>query len=112
MDEVELFPGYVAKAGIGTLPRAELLNYTGLEMLQRMIDGHYPAPAISQRMNFVLTEASEAGRYFVGCPVRATSIRLVRSMAAGLRPFSIPRLAAACTRRSPRARVMRPSNSM
>jgi len=68
MDEVELFPGYVAKAGIGTLPRAELLNYTGLEMLQRMIDGHYPAPAISQRMNFVLTEASEGRAVFRGLP--------------------------------------------
>ena len=67
-DEVEIFPGYVARRGIGALPREELLNYTGLEMLQRMIDGHYPAPPISQRMNFALTEVSQGVAVFRGLP--------------------------------------------
>lgn len=68
MSEVEIFPGYVAKHGFGALPREELLNYTGIEMLQRMIDGHYPAPPIAQRMNFVLTEVSEGRAVFRGLP--------------------------------------------
>jgi uncharacterized protein (TIGR00369 family) len=68
MDEVEIFPGYIAKRGIGALPRGELLNYTGLEMLQRMIDGHYPAPPISQRMNFALTQVTHGIAVFRGLP--------------------------------------------
>ncbi len=68
MEEVELFPGYVATRGVGPLPRGELLSYTGLEMLQRMIDGLYPAPPISVRMNFALTEASPGVAIFRGLP--------------------------------------------
>ena len=37
MSEVELFPGYVAKLGLGTIPHADLALYTGLEF-QRIID--------------------------------------------------------------------------
>lgn len=68
MNEVELFPGYVATRGVGALPRDELLNHTGLEMLQMMIDGHYPAPPISQRMNFVLTRVGHGVAEFRGLP--------------------------------------------
>ncbi|MGB3502089.1 MAG: PaaI family thioesterase [Mesorhizobium sp.] len=68
MDDVEIFPGYVSRRGIGSLPREDLPKYTGLEMLQRMLDGHYPAPAISQRMNFILSEVGEGRAVFRGLP--------------------------------------------
>jgi len=68
MSEVEIMPGYVFRKGIGTLPRDELPNYTGLEMLQRLIDGHYPGPSIGARMNFILTEVSPGRAVFRGLP--------------------------------------------
>ena len=41
---------------------------TGLELLQRTIDGHYPAPPIGERLNFGLTEVSEGRAVFRGLP--------------------------------------------
>jgi len=67
-EAVELYPGYVAKKGIGTIPREDLALYSGLELLQRMIDGHYPAPSIGQRLNFGLSEVSEGRAVFRGLP--------------------------------------------
>jgi uncharacterized protein (TIGR00369 family) len=68
MSEVELFPGHVSRLGIGTLPHGDILNFTGLEMLQRLIDGLYPAPPIAALMNFTLTEISEGRAVFRGLP--------------------------------------------
>lgn len=68
MSEVEIFPGYVAKRGLGTLPHADIAHYTGLEMLQAMIDQKYPAPPISATMNFALTEVAEGRAVFRGLP--------------------------------------------
>jgi hypothetical protein len=66
--EVELFPGYVAKLGLGTLPHEDIDRYTGLEMLQRLIDQQYPAPPINAVINFALTEVSEGRAVFRGGP--------------------------------------------
>ena len=68
MSEVELFPGYVSPLGIGTIPHEQVAQYSGLEFLQRLIDGHYPAPSIGARMNFGLTEVSEGRVVFRGVP--------------------------------------------
>lgn len=68
MTAVELFPGYVAQRGIGTIPREDVGLYSGIELLQRLIDGHYPAPPIGERLNFGLTEVSEGRAVFRGLP--------------------------------------------
>jgi uncharacterized protein (TIGR00369 family) len=68
MSEVELFPGYVAPLGLGTIPHEDIVKYTGLELLQRVIDGKYPAPSIGARMNFGLVEVSEGRAVFKGLP--------------------------------------------
>lgn len=68
MTAVELFPGYVAQKGIGTIPREDVALYSGIELLQRLIDGHYPAPPIGERLNFGLTEVSEGRAVFRGLP--------------------------------------------
>ncbi|MGI6852876.1 PaaI family thioesterase [Mesorhizobium sp. 1B3] len=68
MSEVELFPGYVSSLGLGTIPHEDLAEYTGLEILQRMVDRKYPAPSIGARLNFALTEVSEGRAVFRGLP--------------------------------------------
>lgn len=68
MSEIELFPGYVSPLGLGTIPHEDLGEYTGLELLQRMIDRKYPAPNIGARLNFALTEVSEGHAVFRGLP--------------------------------------------
>lgn len=68
MSEVELFPGYVSPLGLGTIPHEDLAVYTGLELLQRMVERKYPAPAIGARLNFALTDVSEGRAVFRGLP--------------------------------------------
>ncbi len=68
MSEIELFPGHVAPRGVGTIPFEELFEFTGLELLQRVIDGHYPAPPIGARLNFALVEVGEGRAVFRGLP--------------------------------------------
>lgn len=68
MTAVEIFPGYVSHRGIGTIPREDVGLYTGLELLQRLIDGHYPVPPIGVRLNFALSEVSEGRAVFRGLP--------------------------------------------
>ena len=68
MSEVELYPGCIAPLGLGTIPHEDLAKYTGLELLQRIIDGLYPAPSIGARLNFGLHEVSEGRAVFRGLP--------------------------------------------
>ena len=75
MSEVELFPGHVSPLGLGVVPREDLPKYRGLELLQRIIDGKYPAPPMAGLLNFTLTEVTTAGRCFAACPANATSSR-------------------------------------
>jgi uncharacterized protein (TIGR00369 family) len=68
MSAVELYPGQVSRLGLGTIPHEDLAHYSGLELIRRMIEGHYPQPPIAARMNMALVEA-EAGRaVFRGMP--------------------------------------------
>ncbi|TPM37408.1 PaaI family thioesterase [Mesorhizobium sp. B2-3-4] len=68
MSEVELYPGRVSPLDLGTIPHADILKYTGLELLQRIIDGEYPAPPISFQLSFALTAVSEGRAVFRGVP--------------------------------------------
>lgn len=66
--EVELFPGCVSRLGLGTIPFEDIAAFSGRELLQRIIDGKYPAPPISAVMNFGLTEVGEGRAVFRGVP--------------------------------------------
>jgi uncharacterized protein (TIGR00369 family) len=68
MNGVELFPGHVAARGLGTIPHEDLAHYSGLELLYRMIDGHYPAPPMAGLLNFALVEVEEGRSVFRGLP--------------------------------------------
>jgi uncharacterized protein (TIGR00369 family) len=68
MSEVELFPGYVSPLGLGTIPFEDIAGFPGIELLQRLIDGKYPAPPISAVLNFALAEVSEGRAVFRGLP--------------------------------------------
>ncbi|TIU97606.1 MAG: PaaI family thioesterase [Mesorhizobium sp.] len=68
MSEVELYPGRVSPLGLGTIPHCDISRYTGLELLQRIIDNKYPAPPISFQLSFGLTEVSEGRAVFRGMP--------------------------------------------
>lgn len=70
MSEVELLPGHFAPSGLGTIPLADLASYSGLEILQRLIEGEYPAPPIAGLLSFALVEAVEGRAVFVGMPGR------------------------------------------
>jgi uncharacterized protein (TIGR00369 family) len=65
---VELYPGRVSLFGIGTIPHGDLAAYSGLELLQRIVDGKYPAPPMAALMNFALSEVSEGNAVFHGMP--------------------------------------------
>jgi len=68
MSAVELIPGHVSPLGLGIVPRDELPKYTGLELLQRVIDGKYPAPPIAGLLSFALVEVGEGRALFRGLP--------------------------------------------
>jgi uncharacterized protein (TIGR00369 family) len=68
MSEVELFPGHVSPLGLGTIPQTDLASRSGLELLQRLIAGEYPAPPIAGLLNFALVEVGEGRAVFRGLP--------------------------------------------
>jgi uncharacterized protein (TIGR00369 family) len=68
MSEVELFPGLVSPLGLGTIPHEDVHLYSGAELLQRVVDGLYPAPPIAAAMNFGLTEVESGRAVFRGLP--------------------------------------------
>lgn len=68
MSEVELFPGYISRLGVGRIPLAEVAEMSGLEMLRRLATGDYPSPSIAERLNFGLVEVDEGRAVFKGQP--------------------------------------------
>ena len=68
MTAVELYPGRVSQRGLGAIPFEEITKHTGLEMLQRMIDGQYPSPPMAGLLNFGLVEVGEGRAVFEGMP--------------------------------------------
>ncbi|MEO3387762.1 PaaI family thioesterase [Mesorhizobium sp. CAU 1741] len=68
MSELEVFPGHVVRIGLGSIPLEDVVGLSGLEQLQRLIDGVYPAPSIVARMNYALVEVGEGRAVFKGLP--------------------------------------------
>lgn len=68
MSEVEIFPGHIVRAGLGSIPLDDVVHLSGIELLRRVIDGTYPAPTIALRINFALVEVSEGRAVFKGMP--------------------------------------------
>lgn len=66
--EIELLPGHMSRLGLGTIPPEDLHRFSGLELLQRIIAGHYPAPPMAALMNFTIVEAAPGRAVFVGLP--------------------------------------------
>ncbi|MBO6539032.1 MAG: PaaI family thioesterase [Rhizobiaceae bacterium] len=63
---LEIYPGFFSRLGVGTIPIEDLPKYSGLELLQRVADGTYPAPPIGGQLNFSLYEVSEGRAVFRG----------------------------------------------
>jgi uncharacterized protein (TIGR00369 family) len=70
MNEGELYPGRVSALGLGTIPHGDVMKFTGLELLQRLVDGKYPAPPMAATLSFTLTEASQGRVVFHATPGR------------------------------------------
>lgn len=68
MSEVEIYPGRVLPLGFGTIPLDDLEHFSGLELLQRLVDGIYPAAPIGGQMSFALDEVSRGRAVFRGVP--------------------------------------------
>ena len=68
MTAVEILPGRISQRGLGAVPLADAMKYSGLELLQRLIAGEYPAPPIAGLMNFILTDISAGKAVFEGLP--------------------------------------------
>ena len=68
MSDVEVFPGHFVRPGLGSVPLEDVGRFSGMEQLQRVIDGVYPAPSIVLRMNYALVEISEGRAVFRGLP--------------------------------------------
>jgi uncharacterized protein (TIGR00369 family) len=68
LSAVEIYPGNFSRRGLGTIPPEDLMRFTGRELLQRLVDGTYPAPPICGLLNFTLTEVHEGRVVFRGVP--------------------------------------------
>lgn len=68
MSEKEVYPGRIAPAGFGLIAPEEVMKQDGISLLRRMVAGEYPAPAIAQRLNFVLAEVGDGRAVFYGLP--------------------------------------------
>ena len=55
-------------AGYGVVSRETLKSVSGMELLQGMIEGRYPAPPIAETLDFGLTEIKPGRVVFTGMP--------------------------------------------
>lgn len=61
-------PSWSASPGAGTLPLAEIRHLTGLEQLQRIVDGTFPVPPMAAHLDFALVAVAEGFARFEGTP--------------------------------------------
>jgi len=66
--ENEIYPGFVARGGFGTVPPEILGSLSGLDMLRKIVSGELPAPPISRTLSFGMTEIEEGRAVFKGMP--------------------------------------------
>ena len=98
MSEVELYPGRVSPLGLGTIPHDDSLHYSGLELLQRIIDGKYPAPPIAGAAEFHADRSVEGRAVFRGLPSERHLNPLGGVHGGWAATLWIPRSAAPCRR--------------
>ncbi|MBL4733373.1 MAG: PaaI family thioesterase [Rhizobiaceae bacterium] len=53
----------------GTIPLEKMMQFSGLELMQQIIDGELPGPTIARTMNINLTEAGDGTVIFEGIPL-------------------------------------------
>lgn len=58
----------IAKSPADLVPQSEVLNYSGLEFMQKMVDGTFPGPPISEKMGYTLHKVEEGRVVFRGAP--------------------------------------------
>ena len=58
----------IAKSPADLLPQSEVLKYSGLEFMQKMLEGVHPGPPISEKMGYTLHEVSDGRVVFRGAP--------------------------------------------
>ena len=67
----EIYGGFAAPGGFGTIALDEVARVGGLAALRGTIDGTYPAPPIARVMRFWLREADPERVVFSGSPTEA-----------------------------------------
>ncbi|MFD0915749.1 PaaI family thioesterase [Pseudahrensia aquimaris] len=65
---METLDGIDLPKGFGTTDPAEIVQLNGLQYLQGIIDGNFPAPTIGRALQFRLLEVSEGVCVFTGVP--------------------------------------------
>ncbi len=68
MTNEQHYPGFPALAGFGVIPMDEVMRKSGLELLQGIAAGDYPAAPISRQLSFGLSLVSEGYCEFRGMP--------------------------------------------
>ncbi len=68
MSEVEYLDGQPLPQGFGVAEMADLVNISGLEYLQGIVDGKFPSPTISRALNFRISEVKHGEVTFTGIP--------------------------------------------
>lgn len=68
MTQSELHSGHMSRLVADTIPLEDLEKFSGLELLQRLIEGLYSAPTMAATLNFNLVDASEGRAVFRGRP--------------------------------------------
>lgn len=63
---VALKPPFVPPAGYGVIPLEEMAKVSGLDLLQGMLDGRFPAPPIAERLPYWIREVGEGWAVFEG----------------------------------------------
>jgi uncharacterized protein (TIGR00369 family) len=68
MSEMEYLDGQPLPQGFGVAEMADLVEISGYDYLNGILEGKFPAPTISKALNFRLSEVSEGEVTFTGIP--------------------------------------------
>ena len=68
MASPELLDGRPVPAGFGKVSLPDIANLSGLEFLQGILDGKFPAPTMGRALQFRLLEVGEGLAVFTGVP--------------------------------------------
>jgi uncharacterized protein (TIGR00369 family) len=68
MSEMDYLDGQPLPQGFGVAEMADLVEISGYDYLNGILEGKFPAPTISKALNFRLSEVSEGEVTFTGIP--------------------------------------------